>query len=256
MNNITNLKTIGQNSVNHLLEMGKQQPAELQTWGVTAAGAVAGSLILNAGAQGLLSVLSALASLPVSLTVGAIGGGTLGWMYVQQRKAMSHPDVQSALVPGMQPSEDLQEIVVESSSPDIVIPDRVADAIVENEGATNNQTSEPLMLAETAEIDGGRVEEPSALEIAVATESAELPPSSIETATAESLNQPEDRLEAISGIGQAFARHLRSAGIYTFAQLAELSPEQLQTLMSSARGGKLIDAARWIDQAKQFAATK
>lgn len=59
-----------------------------------------------------------------------------------------------------------------------------------------------------------------------------------------------DRLEAIRGIGPVYARRLNLAGIYTYSQLAALSPEQLQSIVESTRW----DPSEWIDAAKRLAA--
>src|SRR2546421_706323 len=87
MKNLEAIKTAGQERIHHLVDLGKQQPSEVQTWGVTAIAAVAGGLILVAGAQVLLALVATLASPPVSITVGAIGGGALGWRGMQRPKA-------------------------------------------------------------------------------------------------------------------------------------------------------------------------
>jgi hypothetical protein len=87
MQNVTNLKTKGQESINRLVDLGKQQPEPVKTWGITAAAAVGGALVLTATAQGLLALLATLAAPPVALTVGAIGGGLAGWSYIQSQKA-------------------------------------------------------------------------------------------------------------------------------------------------------------------------
>ena len=64
----------------------KNQAADLQTWGVTGAAAIAGGVAMAVAARGTLVVLAALASTPVSLTIGAIGGGLLGWRYMQRAR--------------------------------------------------------------------------------------------------------------------------------------------------------------------------
>jgi len=86
---ITDLKTVGQDNLNRLVDLGKQQPEQVQTWGVTAAAAVAGALALAATAQGLLAILATLAAPPVALTIGAVGGGLAGWSFLQSQKTTS-----------------------------------------------------------------------------------------------------------------------------------------------------------------------
>ena len=91
MQTLNTMKDKGQESLHHLVELGKQQPEQVRTWGLTAAAAVAGSLALAATAQGILAVLTTLAAPPVALTIGAIGGGFAGWTYLQSKKAAETP---------------------------------------------------------------------------------------------------------------------------------------------------------------------
>lgn len=62
--------------------------------------------------------------------------------------------------------------------------------------------------------------------------------------------QPDD-LTKISGIGPAFARRLNESGIFTYDQLAELSPEQVREMvhLSELQG----DPEEWIRQARGLA---
>jgi len=92
MQNVTTLKTRGQETLNRLVEAGKQQPPEVQTWGVTAAGAVVGGLVLAAGAQGLLAIVAMLAAPPVALTIGVLGGGAAAWSFMQHRSPQGETD--------------------------------------------------------------------------------------------------------------------------------------------------------------------
>ena len=57
-----------------------------------------------------------------------------------------------------------------------------------------------------------------------------------------------DELEAISGIGPATARRLNDAGIYTYEQLGNLSPGQLQEISGANRW----DPNDWIKQANEL----
>lgn len=85
MQNLESLKAKGQESFSNLLERGKEQPDEVKQWGVTAAAGVGGALAVAAVSKGVLAILSTLASPPVALTVGAIGGGALGWNWIKQQ---------------------------------------------------------------------------------------------------------------------------------------------------------------------------
>lgn len=70
--------------------------------------------------------------------------------------------------------------------------------------------------------------------------------------TASSVPVVADPLEEIQGIGPVFARLLRESGILTFADLAAQTPEQVHTVVASVRGGKMVNARAWIDQAQQL----
>lgn len=87
MQTVETIKAKSQETFNNLLEKGKEQPEEVKTWGVTAGGAVVGALALAAVAKGVLAILATLAAPPVALTVGAIGGGVLGWNFIQSQSS-------------------------------------------------------------------------------------------------------------------------------------------------------------------------
>ena len=57
-----------------------------------------------------------------------------------------------------------------------------------------------------------------------------------------------DELGAISGVGPATARRLNDAGIFSYKQLSNLSPEKLQEISGTSRW----DPNDWIKQAKEL----
>jgi predicted flap endonuclease-1-like 5' DNA nuclease len=63
---------------------------------------------------------------------------------------------------------------------------------------------------------------------------------------------PQDQLEVINGVDPAFAQRLHMAGVYTFAQLSELSPERLLEIIHP-EPGQAVDPGAWIAQARQLA---
>jgi hypothetical protein len=87
MQSLETIKTKSQENLNRLVEMGKAQPTEVKTWGVTGGAAVIGAVTLAAIAQGVLAVLATLANPPVALAVGALAGGAIGWSLMQQPNA-------------------------------------------------------------------------------------------------------------------------------------------------------------------------
>ncbi len=61
-----------------------------------------------------------------------------------------------------------------------------------------------------------------------------------------------DPLEDINGIGEVFARKLSAAGILTFAQLAETSPERIRDIIDPEEWQR-IDPEAWVSEAAEFA---
>lgn len=62
-----------------------------------------------------------------------------------------------------------------------------------------------------------------------------------------------DDLEVIKGIGPVIAKKLNAVGIYSFAELAALTPERLRELVGDVIS-RLADEDSIIEQAKQLAA--
>ena len=61
-----------------------------------------------------------------------------------------------------------------------------------------------------------------------------------------------DHLQDINGIGQVYAKRLNDAGVYTYAQLSELSTERLREIIQPQEWQSL-DFASWITQARTLA---
>jgi len=64
-----------------------------------------------------------------------------------------------------------------------------------------------------------------------------------------------DPLIDIKGIGPVYERKLFDAGVYTFEDLATLTPEQVHAIIAPQRWQE-IDSASWIAEARQFAQKK
>lgn len=62
----------------------------------------------------------------------------------------------------------------------------------------------------------------------------------------------KDNLERINGIGPVFARRFDKANVFTFSQLAALSPERIQEIIMP-QPWQHIDPDAWIAEAKEFA---
>ena len=229
MQTLETMKSKSQERFNHLVDLGKEQPPAVKTWGVTAGAAVAGGLVMAAGAQGLLAIFATLAALPVALTVGAIGGGLLGWRYMEQQKAANKATA-VAETPFSAPAPAAAAAAVAAPEASSEPPVGSEAAVGASDSVIPSRASEPLIITPET--------------VTTVTETVDImvaaPPAQ------------QDKLEDIVGVGPVFAARLQASGIYTFAQLAALNPEQLLEIMAPSRGGHLIDAAAWIEQAHQW----
>ncbi|MFN8495316.1 MAG: helix-hairpin-helix domain-containing protein [Caldilineaceae bacterium] len=290
MKNLEAIRTVSQENLSRLVDLGKQQPSEVQTWGVTATAAVAGGLVMLAGAQGLLALLGALASPPVSLTVGAIGGGALGWLYMERHQEPGKtaavkettnsepappPMVVSTTGSKMAAVETVATemagapvVAQETAVPEIITDDHTVSATVDGQPepaataiavATSSEAPETIGDLEVVVHDSilpERASEPILITPETAPEGQTVePPTTTATPLASVTPPQQDDLEAINGIGPVFARRLHDAGIYTYVQLAALTPDHLHEIMASSRGGQMIHADEWIAQACQLATT-
>ena len=61
----------------------------------------------------------------------------------------------------------------------------------------------------------------------------------------------KDDLREIKGIGPTYEKRLNSSGIYTFADLAAMDPDDVRAIVNARRQ---IDVDLWVDQAKEMAA--
>ena len=66
----------------------------------------------------------------------------------------------------------------------------------------------------------------------------------------------KDNLQAIRGIGPVISKRLNDAGIYTFEELAQLTPEELEEILGSLIKKFFPGEDRMIAQAKEFAQQK
>ncbi len=79
-------------------------------------------------------------------------------------------------------------------------------------------------------------------------------PASDDKATAKS--SEADDLSLLSGVGPVLEKKLREAGITTFRQIAELTPEQAKELDEKLGLRGRIEREEWIEQAKELMAGK
>jgi len=231
MQTLETVKARSQASLNTLMEKSKAQPDEVKTWGVTAGGALVGALALTAAANGILAILAALATPPVALTVGAVGGGILGWNYMRGRQEAGHTDA----------PVDTATVVVPATEPTALAPEAPLEA-VPKPTATTDAPASPVAPVDEAAPNVDAVSAPESSTPVTATENVAMPIA------------PDD-LEVINGIGPVYASRLQAAGIHTFAQLAELTPEHIHEIIGPMRSGHMIEAESWIAEARQRTAS-
>ncbi len=261
MQALETMKSKGQAGIKQLVTLGKEQSESVKTWGVTVGAAVAGGLALRVGAPGLVAILRTLAPLPVSLTVGALVGGVLGWRYLERQKTATR----NATAAGREPAAvwtapatpvpvALDRAAVSDDQPATALPlaadthELVAPLIIE---VADDAGTVPV-AADVAPADvaiAAPADEPLPTSAAPASESGPM----IDAAPVSEPPVQQDNLADIVGIGPVFAAHLQDAGIHTFVQLAALHPEQLEEIMAPSRGGQMINAADWIAQAGRLA---
>ena len=68
--------------------------------------------------------------------------------------------------------------------------------------------------------------------------------------TTQKLHQKPDSLIEIRGIGSSFAKRLNDAGIHTYAQLADLTPNYVREVVAAQKWHK-IEPEAWIAEAKR-----
>ena len=66
----------------------------------------------------------------------------------------------------------------------------------------------------------------------------------------------KDNLQAIKGIGPVISKRLNEAGIYTFEELAQVTPEELEEVMGPLAKRFFPKQERILTQAKEFAEQK
>jgi len=66
----------------------------------------------------------------------------------------------------------------------------------------------------------------------------------------------KDNLQAIRGIGPVISKRLNDAGIYTFEELAQLTPEELEEILGALIKRFFPGEDKMISQAKEFARQK
>ena len=190
MQTLESIKSASQERFSSLVEQGQEQPDDVKTWGVTIGAAAVGAVTLTAVAKGVVAVLSTIASPPVALTIGALGGGALGWNYMHNRPTAE------------------RSVTVDAETADDV--------------ADGEQPAEPVTVSEPVALEPGAA----------------------------------DDLEAIAGIGPVYADRLRMAGIQTYAQLAEITPEHIHEIIGPVRSGSMAVAESWIAEAQALTAPR
>ncbi len=274
MQTLETIKTKSQATMNNLLEKGKEQPEEMKTWGITAGSAVVGAVAVTAAAKGVVALFTAIASPPLALALGAVGGGALSWNFMQRRhtEGATEPPTatetavslveESTSVPAASTIPATPEPLTVATATSVAAPTDIAAAPNEETGTDNAAVvtalvEEAPLVASTmvTEISEANLDADTAAVADVAAivdlEAATASIPELVTAPTAEIALPDD-LEAINGIGPVYAGRLRTAGIETFAQLAELTPERIQEIIGAIRSGHMIEAEKWIAEARQF----
>lgn len=226
MPTLESLKAQGQASFSRLRDTVQGQPNDVKAWGVTAGSALVGAVAVNATARGVVAILATLASTPVALTVGAVGGGYLGYTYLRNWQAAEEDEAGATPEPV---ATDIPVIVAESHTMPATTPEPAPAAAAMMDESIVFEAAAPLAP-----------ESPSETPTAA-------PPAEVAAPSA------SDNLEVINGIGPVYAGRLHSAGIQTFAQLAQLTPEQVRQFIGPVRSGNMIEPEHWIAEARQLA---
>lgn len=66
----------------------------------------------------------------------------------------------------------------------------------------------------------------------------------------------QDNLQAIRGVGPVIAKRLNEAGVYTFEEMAELTPDELQEILGELIKKFFPGEDKMIAQAREFANQK
>ncbi|MGE5602296.1 MAG: helix-hairpin-helix domain-containing protein [Nitrososphaerales archaeon] len=180
----------------------------------------------------------------LTFVIGVILGLLVGWLIdlLYRRRAQTPSGLESVESQAALPAWAAREAEVAAEA---VAPAPVAEAAVEGAGA------ESAGIAAAA-----LAEEPAALEPPEAVEA--LAPTVAPDEAPERAAVPidgSDRLTIIEGIGPAYDARLRAAGIHTFRQLAETSPERLRQIVQP-QSWQRANFAEWIEQARLAAEGK
>lgn len=238
MKNLETIKTKSQAGMTHLVELGKQPSPAVKAWGVTAATAAAGGITLAVAAKGVLAIVGMLAAPPVALTVGALGGGVLGWRYLQHQSpavTTSQPAVAPVFTP-LAPSEPIVAPPLAEPTP----VEQIAPML------------DPVQISEVTRLDAAPLDALSvdASPLADTPVVAPATPETVEPVVPVAEPAP---LEVINGIGTGYAKRLHEAGIHTFADLAQQTPEQLRTQIHVDKWVTDEELHSWIEQARVLA---
>gem|GEM_PF-5115586 len=80
--------------------------------------------------------------------------------------------------------------------------------------------------------------------------------SDIDSTTVEMADEPEapvDKLQQIAGIGPTYSSRIYEAGIESVEDLAKLTAEKLQEIVTPGRSTPTAETEKWLDQARQLA---
>lgn len=124
-----------------------------------------------------------------------------------------------------------------------VSPEKLAEAEAENRRLQAQLAESQQRLAQ---LEAEHSQRPTLGERSMPSRSVHMP--DLDATIAQTRPVQKDRLEVIEGIGPVYARRLNEAGIFSFAQLAELSAARVREIIKPEEWQK-IEPESWIAQA-------
>jgi|GEM_PF-1842213 len=235
MQTVDTLKIAGQDNLHRLQQWSEERHISLQTVGLVALAGVTGMAVGVIAAKGILAAKGATA---IGATLAQHSGTVQGAATILAG-ATTLPDKAIALF----------GLLTNNALPITAGAVGGGAAGVGVMQGQVRQVKERLaeQVAQTAAAQG----ETSQLQSALRSAETKLGQQQTQVAATPAPVAPNP-LEEIQGIGPVFARRLHEAGIVTLADLAAQTPEQVRTTMATVRGGKLINAQAWIDQARHL----
>ena len=214
----------------------------------------------------LSSVVETVKNQGLSLASGSVAGGAVGQQVSKRRHNKEKEGLQQELAQALE-----QVAEIDSLQKQLLAAEAKTSELQAELSTLSAETSSTLIETAKAAVEAAKlaaeratlpVEEalPDVEEALPPVEAAQppydsaLPPVEAQQLPYDSAQAPvPDDLKRIKGIGRVFEARLNQAGISTFADLAELTPEQIREIVSEGKVENMIEPEEWIAQARQLA---